>query len=172
MIAWGVFQVYKISKKEQNMITQYFPPKYTFTEESPTLSTESSRKVRHLTGASSELLSVLVLNLPHYPSVPTGHWPPGFLPSTKTQTGHRSLILDWFEVCCNPFGLGGSGEYPNYNIPCNIFCQRDWGRGHTCKKREIPEIYLRNFFLDFPQNLRLRTRNQYCTQAIAWGSTI
>ena len=28
------------------------------------------------------------------------------------------------------------------------------------------------FFLDFPQNFRLRTRNQYCTQAIAWGSTI
>ena len=27
-------------------------------------------------------------------------------------------------------------------------------------------------FLDFPQNFRLRTRNQYCTQAIAWGSTI
>ena len=52
------------------MITQYFPPKYTFREECPTLSTESSRKVRHLTGASSELLSVLVLNLPHYPSVP------------------------------------------------------------------------------------------------------
>ena len=23
------------------------------------------------------------------------------------------------------------------------------------------------FFLDFPQNFRLRTRNQYCTQAIA-----
>ena len=43
---------------------------------------------------------------------------------------------------------------------------------HTCKKREIPEIYLRNFFLDFPQNFRLRTRNQYCTQAIVWGSTI
>ena len=40
-------------------------------------------------------------------------------------------------------------------------------RMHTCKKREIPEIYLRNFFLDFPQNFRLRTRNQYCTQAIA-----
>ena len=28
------------------------------------------------------------------------------------------------------------------------------------------------FFFDFPQNFRLRTRNQYCTQAIAWGSTI
>ena len=28
------------------------------------------------------------------------------------------------------------------------------------------------FFLDFLQNFRLRTRNQYCTQAIAWGSTI
>ena len=28
------------------------------------------------------------------------------------------------------------------------------------------------FFLYFPQNFRLRTRNQYCTQAIAWGSTI
>ena len=27
-------------------------------------------------------------------------------------------------------------------------------------------------FLDFLQNFRLRTRNQYCTQAIAWGSTI
>ena len=27
-------------------------------------------------------------------------------------------------------------------------------------------------FLDFPQNFGLRTRNQYCTQAIAWGSTI
>ena len=27
-------------------------------------------------------------------------------------------------------------------------------------------------FLDFPQNFRLRTRNQYCTQAIAWGSII
>ena len=27
-------------------------------------------------------------------------------------------------------------------------------------------------FLDFPQNFRLRTRNQYCAQAIAWGSTI
>ena len=27
-------------------------------------------------------------------------------------------------------------------------------------------------FVDFPQNFRLRTRNQYCTQAIAWGSTI
>ena len=27
-------------------------------------------------------------------------------------------------------------------------------------------------FLDYPQNFRLRTRNQYCTQAIAWGSTI
>ena len=27
-------------------------------------------------------------------------------------------------------------------------------------------------FLDFRQNFRLRTRNQYCTQAIAWGSTI
>ena len=26
--------------------------------------------------------------------------------------------------------------------------------------------------LDFPQNFRLRMRNQYCTQAIAWGSTI
>ena len=24
----------------------------------------------------------------------------------------------------------------------------------------------------FPQNFRLRTRNQYCTKAIAWGSTI
>ena len=43
---------------------------------------------------------------------------------------------------------------------------------HTCKKRVIPVIYHRNFFLDFPQNFRLRTRNQYCTQAIAWGSTI
>ena len=29
-----------------------------------------------------------------------------------------------------------------------------------------------HIFLDFPQNFRLRTRNQYCTQAIAWGSTI
>ena len=28
------------------------------------------------------------------------------------------------------------------------------------------------FFFNFPQNFRLRTRNQYCTQAIAWGSTI
>jgi len=28
------------------------------------------------------------------------------------------------------------------------------------------------FFLNFPQNFRLRTWNQYCTQAIAWGSTI
>ena len=27
-------------------------------------------------------------------------------------------------------------------------------------------------FLNFLQNFRLRTRNQYCTQAIAWGSTI
>ena len=27
-------------------------------------------------------------------------------------------------------------------------------------------------FLDFLQNFRLRTRNQYCTQAIAWDSTI
>ena len=43
---------------------------------------------------------------------------------------------------------------------------------HTCKKRVIPVIYHRNFFLDFLQNFRLRTRNQYCTQAIAWGSTI
>ena len=44
--------------------------------------------------------------------------------------------------------------------------------GHTCKKRDIAEIYLCNFFWDFPQNFRLRMRNQYCTQAIAWGSTI
>ena len=32
--------------------------------------------------------------------------------------------------------------------------------------------YISAIFLDFPQNFRLRTRNQYCTQAIAWGSTI
>ena len=32
--------------------------------------------------------------------------------------------------------------------------------------------YITANFLDFPQNFRLRTRNQYCTQAITWGSTI
>ena len=32
--------------------------------------------------------------------------------------------------------------------------------------------YISAIFLDFPQNFRLRTWNQYCTQAIAWGSTI
>ena len=118
LIAWGLFQAYKISNKEQQPTLEHqhdnaiFPPKYTFREESPTLSTELSSKVRHLTGASSELLSVLVLNLPHYPSVPTGHWPCGFLLSTKTQTqtqtGHQSIILNWYEVRCSSFGLGGS----------------------------------------------------------------
>ena len=32
--------------------------------------------------------------------------------------------------------------------------------------------YITAIFFGFPQNFRLRTRNQYCTQAIAWGSTI
>ena len=27
-------------------------------------------------------------------------------------------------------------------------------------------------FLDFPQNFRLSTRNQYWTQAIAWGTIL
>jgi len=32
--------------------------------------------------------------------------------------------------------------------------------------------YISAIFLDFPQNFRLRTRIQYCTQPIALGSTI
>ena len=63
------------------------------------------------------------------------------------------LILFWFS---------DSNFFPLQNIPKNAYMQKAGDSWDIS-----PQI-----FLDFPQNFRLRTRNQYCTQAIARGSTI
>ena len=91
-----------------------------------------------------------------------------------------SFIIMWPYFQCCQISLSTQPIHPIL-IKWQIFVL-SWQCGKWLKSYDWPYPYMQKagdnwdispqFFLDFPQNFRLRTRNQYCTQAIAWGSTI
>ena len=112
--------------------------------------------------------------------------------SNSTRGGKRALRLLWSNlrhcnlqhVCRLPTPPSPQSIFPPHRVPVHSFIGRTfcpviqsiemsfpyWGP-YMQKAGDSWDISPQ-FFLDFPQNFRLRTRNQYCTQAIAWGSTI
>ena len=121
-------------------------------------------------------------------------WTCWHLKFTQGPTNFRGC---WMADFTTVLSRNSSGLLPCREIHklCVVISHDFWGYGRVClfvhsglavaenKPNSIPNgTYMQKagdcgdispqFFLDFPQNFRLRTRNQYCTQAIAWGSTI
>ena len=82
--------------------------------------------------------------------------------------------FSWFQVGLSWFQVGFSWlqvSFHGFSWLQVGFHGFHWFQAYMQKAGDCGDISPQ-FFLDFPQNFRLRTRNQYCTQAIAWGSTI
>ena len=92
-------------------------------------------------------------------------------PSSCTWT-LRTCLLDY--ICTAVSSLPNSKQRTDVEQQGITWALTWWKRKSPTYMQKAGDTWdiSPQFFLDFPQNFRLRTRNQYCTQAIAWGSTI